>query len=412
MTTDTHVAIVGAGPYGLAAAAHLRGSGVEPLVFGTPMESWERHMPAGMRLRSGWSACHISDPRGALTLDAFEDEIGRRIERPVPIADFVEYGRWFQREIAPAPDHRKITFIRRTASGLQLELEDGDSLRARRVIVATGIASFARWPALFTSLPDGLVTHSAEHRTFTRFAGRRVLVVGGGQSALESAALLAEAGARPEVIVRSDRLTWLHGPEFRRRFGPLEPLAYPWTDVGPPGLSQIVARPGLFKTLPVRLQDRIAVRSIRPAGAAWLPDRLSEVPISTDAVPLTADTDGAEVRVRLASGAEHVADHVLLATGYNVDVRCFRFLGEDLLRDMRLSAGFPVLRGGFESAVPGLHFVGAPAARSFGPLMRFVAGTRYTSRALAASLADESPAGRETWTANRSPAKAFGSVSS
>ena len=61
-SADEQVAIIGAGPYGLALAAHLRGRGVEPAVFGRPMSFWEEHMPKGMLLRSPWRASHISDP--------------------------------------------------------------------------------------------------------------------------------------------------------------------------------------------------------------------------------------------------------------------------------------------------------------------------------------------------------------
>jgi hypothetical protein len=53
-----------------------------------------------------------------------------------------------------------------------------------------------------------------------------------------------------------------------------------------------------------------------------------------------------------------------------------------LVRSLRLVDGYPVLTAGFEASLPGLHFVGASAARSFGPLMRFVAGTGYAARAL------------------------------
>jgi FAD-dependent urate hydroxylase len=389
ITADTQVTILGAGPYGLAIAAHLRDRGIHPQVFGHPMESWKRNMPEGMFLRSGWDACHISDPRREFTLNAFESKIQQPIGRPVPLADFIEYGHWFQRQVLPTVDPRAIAMIRPASSGLDLKLEDGDTLRTGRVVVAAGIGPFARRPAPFGTLPAPQVTHSMEHRSFAPFAGRRVLVVGGGQSALESAVLLVEAGAFAHVIVRDDQVHWLHGPGFRRKFGPLEPLAYPPTDVGPPLLNQIVARPDLFKALPESLQERVATRSIRPAGAEWLRDRLAHVRISTGAVPVAAETDGASVRVRTSRGMTCTADHVLLATGYQVDVRRYPFLGDDLLRELRLTGAFPLLDRGFESSVRGVHFVGAPAAASFGPLMRFVAGSRYAAHALTAAVAGD-----------------------
>ena len=95
-----------------------------------------------------------------------------------------------------------------------------------------------------------------------------MLVVGGGQSALESAALLSEAGATVEVITRAPRIRWLQRSAWLHRY--LGAVLYPPTDVGPPGLNWIVALPDLFRRFPAATQERIAYRSIRPAGAAWL----------------------------------------------------------------------------------------------------------------------------------------------
>ena len=102
MFSDCEVAIIGAGPYGLAAAAHLRAAGVEARIFGRPMEFWRERMPTGMLLRSSWSASHISDPYGRFTLEAFEKAGGVRLPRPIPLGQFVDYGVWFQRQAVPA----------------------------------------------------------------------------------------------------------------------------------------------------------------------------------------------------------------------------------------------------------------------------------------------------------------------
>jgi len=77
-----------------------------------------------------------------------------------------------------------------------------------------------------------------------------------------------------------------------------------------------------------------------------------------------------------------MVDHVLLATGYQVDISRYRFLAPKLVASIRRTDGYPQLDSGFECSAPGLHFVGAPAAWTFGPLMRFVAGSEFTSRAL------------------------------
>jgi len=214
-----------------------------------------------------------------------------------------------------------------------------------------------------------------------------VVVVGGGQSALESAALLHESGAAVEVIVRAPRVywrrygtrlhTWLH-PQAN----PVRCLLYPPSDVGPPGLNWIVDTPELFRWLPSPVHSRIARRAIRPAGAGWLRPRMNGVRISVGRVILSASPVGEQVRLRLDDRTERCVDHIVLATGYQVDVSLYAFLTQDLLQSLRLVDGYPALTAGFEASLPGLHFLGASAARTFGPLMRFVAGTKYAARAL------------------------------
>ena len=131
------------------------------------------------------------------------------------------------------------------------------------------------------------------------------------------------------------------------------------------------------------LQERFARRAIRPAGAGWLRPRIDRATITTGRLVTSAKPMGQQVRVRLDDGTDRQVDHVLLATGYKVDISRCAFLAPELLQRLRVLDGYPELTPGFEASVPGLHFVGASAAASFGPLMRFVAGTKYASTALA-----------------------------
>lgn len=381
------VAIVGAGPYGLAAAAHLRSANVDLRVFGRAMDFWDRQMPAGMLLRSYWDGSHISDPQGNSTLDEYQRALGVQLPRPVRRDDFVNYGQWFQRRVLPDLDARRVKRIDATSKCFRMTLEDGESISAQRVVVATGIASFARRPCVFNGVSPELASHSSEHRDFGRFAGRRVVVVGGGQSALESAALLHESGAAVEVIVRAPVIHWLrYGTRLHTwlhdQANPLRRILYPPSDVGPPGINWLVDKPDLFRRLPFPLHSRIARRAIRPAGAGWLRPRMSGIQITTGRVILSANLVDRQVGLRLDDGTERRVDHVLLATGFQVDLSRCAFLPADLVRSLRLVDGYPKLTAGFEASLPGLHFVGASAARSFGPLMRFVAGTGYAARAL------------------------------
>jgi hypothetical protein len=386
------IAIVGAGPYGLAAAAHLSRAGLRPRVFGRPMSFW-RSMPKGMLLRSRWDACSIADVSGPLTIEAFEAADGSPIARPVPLADFIRYGDWFRSQALLEVDERLVERIDAGSSGFSLVLSDGEQLEFGRVVVASGIAPFAHVPSPFRELPTDLRSHTSDHDDYTVFAGKRVLVVGGGQSALEAAALAREAGADLEVIARRGRLIWLTGHRTRSRLGRLAPLFYAQTDVGPAGMSRILAVPDLFRRFPRRLQEPMARRAIRPAGAAWLSERLAGIPIRVGSAATSVNADGEGVSVTTSDGRRRAVDHVLLGTGYRVDVARYRFLSTDLARRIDQVDGYPLLGRGLESSVPGLHFLGAPAAWSFGPLMRFVSGTWYASRALTACIAVQSHRG-------------------
>lgn len=383
--TDTDVAIVGAGPYGLSAAAHLRGAGVDVHVLGDPMSFW-RSMPAGMLLRSSWTATSIADYRGPVSLDAFCAATGTSVGRPVPLSRFIEYGTWVAERIAPDVDRRPVETIDADGTGFQLVVAGGERLRARRVVIAAGIKPFPNWPTFAARLAPGLASHTGDHQDLSRFSGATVLVVGGGQSALESAALLHESGAKAEVVVRADHLNWLHGGKYQRKLGRLSPLLYAPTDVGPMGLSRLVAAPDLFRRLPRRVQNPLAYRSIRPAGAAWLGARLQNVSITMAHEVVSATGWGGGVRVTFGNGDERIADHLLLGTGYRVDITRYSFLAPSLFGRIRRVNGYPVLRRGLESSVTGLYFLGAPAAFSFGPIMRFVSGGWYAGRALAQAV--------------------------
>jgi cation diffusion facilitator CzcD-associated flavoprotein CzcO len=374
--------VVGAGPYGLAVASHLRAAGLEVRVFGKVMDFWDSHMPRGMLLRSPFEGSHIADPEQALTLHRYEDAQGSKLPKQVPLEDFVRYGQWFQRRALPDVDPRRVKEVERADDGFHVTLEDGDSLWADRVVIATGIGSFPHVPAPFEGLPSVLASHASAraNRDLSRFSGRHVVVLGGGQSALESAALLHEAGIRVEVLMRQPQprfltsrpvLDWL----MDSRFNPFQTPG----KIGPMGINWLVEHPFLFTLFPRRLQDWMAYRAIRPAASSWVRPRVQGVPIHAGQEVVAATEHGDKVRLYLSDGTEQEADHVLLCTGYKVALGRLRILSPALHRAVRTANGYPILNRGFESSVPGLSFVGASAAYSFGPLCRFVAGTRFTA---------------------------------
>ncbi len=386
--STTHVAIIGAGPYGLAAAAHLRAANIETAVFGEPMDFWQQHMPTGMLLRSSWDASHISDPQHALTLDAYERDQDIRLPKRIPLQDFVRYGRWFQQRVVPDVDARRITRIESTPRGFELWSDGSRILEAKRVVIATGLQNFANRPEPFAALPSSLVSHVSEHCDLKPFAGKSVVMVGAGQSALETAVLLHENGAQVELLARAPEVRWLGQLDWTRTLPkPLNYVFFPPSDVGPPGINWLVALPDLFRRMPRSWQNSLGYRAIRPAVSGWLRERAEPLRITAGRNVVAAVEQNGKVCLTLDDGSQRCVEHVMLGTGYNVDIARMDWLAPELVQRVQRAGGYPLLRAGLESSVPGLHFMGATGVWSFGPLMRFVAGTSYAAPALARRIA-------------------------
>jgi hypothetical protein len=341
-----------------------------------------------MILRSRRRSTHIAHPQVKLTIDDFEAGSQRRLRRPsLTLDEFIDYGLWFQKRAAPELDTRKVRRAERAGeAGFRLELETGEEVIVDRLVVAAGLFPFARRPEPFASLPAAVVSHAADHRDLSGFASRRVLVVGAGQSALESAALLHEQGAAVEVAVRGPGVHWLNPEDGPPRRDLRSRLPLPPTDVGGFATGWTAAIPSLWRALPPSLKPTISYRCIRPAGSDWLRPRLENVTLGMGAAITGAEASNGGVSVTFADGGERSFDHVFLGTGYAIDVRTYPFLAPELAREIEVENGYPRLRAGLESSVPGLHFLGAPAALSFGPIMRFVIGTWYAAPSLTRRL--------------------------
>lgn len=382
------VAIIGAGPYGLSAGVHLKAKGIGARVFGEPMEFWASKMPEGMLLRSPRVASNLSDPDKAFTLEAYEAVAKIEPCAPLPLDTFVAYGKWFRHQLGSDLDTRSVVRIDKDLPGFRLTLQDGEEIRSTHVVVAAGIGPFKKKPEVFRNFSPEQVMHCYEGRQVRKFSGKRVVVIGAGQSALESAALLSEAGAEVEIIVRETQVRWIGQHSWLHHMGPLSSMLYSSHDVGPLGISRLVAYPKIVSHIPLKIRDRIRTRAVRAAGSRWLPPRLTRVRMTIGGSVSEAREVGPELSLKLDDGTERRCDHVVLGTGYSVDVSRYDFLPGNLTREISQFDGYPRLASGFRSSVPGLHFIGATAARSFGPLLYFVAGTEFAARELTAEIAN------------------------
>jgi cation diffusion facilitator CzcD-associated flavoprotein CzcO len=379
---DCEVAVIGAGPYGLAAAAHLRAAGIETRIFGEAFSFWRDNMPKGMRLRSPWNASHICDPQQQYSLDAYCRALGIGKPAQLPRELFLDYGAWFKDHVAPDLDSRRVLRVEAAEDGFRLVLADGYSAFARRVIVATGLLGQEYRPDQFHGLPRSLVSHSCEHSDFGLLRGRRVAVIGRGQSACESAALLHESGAQVEIVCQG-QVDWIGDTNKRSALRKklralLGNLLIPPSQVGPFPLSWLIEAPGLVRRLPDELRDDTTERCLHATAADWLRPRLADVPVHDMGSMFGVRREGERIALTI-DGTTSLFDHVVLGTGYRPDLGKVGPVAA-LAPRIRTRAGYPVLSGDFESSVPGLHFIGANAVGSFGPLLRFIAGSGYAAR--------------------------------
>jgi FAD-dependent urate hydroxylase len=223
---------------------------------------------------------------------------------------------------------------------------------------------FQHRPQWSESLPAALCSHTCELVRFDDFAGARVLIVGGRQSAYEWAALAGEHGAAHVDIVHRHDV-----PRFER-------VSWKFTD---PYLEQTLLKPGWWRTLPRSEQEAIARRFWEVGRLTlewWLTprlqgDRFRRRP-GTSVVSVAAKEQG-PAQVRLSDGTELTADRIVLATGYQADLRRVPYLA-GVLGHIEVADGFPVLDETFQASLPGLYLPGFTGTRDFGPFFGFTKG--------------------------------------
>jgi hypothetical protein len=385
----SEVLIIGAGPYGLSISTHLGARGIDHLIVGRTMNTWRSHMPVGMYLKSEPEGSDMSSPQAGYDLAGYSrseriEGVGRGM--PLSIERFLDYADWYIKQLVPDVSDVTVTEIKANSGGFQVAFADAEPVVARNVVVATGVLPYFHIPAELSGLPSGLVSHTADHHGFDQFRGRRVAVVGAGSSALETAALLHEAGGEVQLVVRCP-----DSPTWGTRAKPLTPLVRIRNNKLCEGWKcPFWNSPTAFRRLPQGVRVIKARTVLGPLGAWWLKDRVEGVvEILGQTHVRAAEPSGSGVRLLLdGPGRSSLdVDHVIAGTGFRIDLARLPYLPEELRARIATVGGYPVLTRAGESTVPGLYFVGAPAAFGLGPSMRFIAGTHNVARQLTQAVA-------------------------
>ena len=374
--------VIGAGPFGLSLGAWANQHGCDYAMVGTPMQFWRAHMPERMFLRSD-ADWHL-DPSGVHTIDRFFAESGltRESQTPFPLRTYLAYADWFQQQRSIEPIDALVARLdvpSTPSDPFRVTLDTGEALESRNVVVAVGFWYFRHTPAsLAALLPPGRWGHASEAADLNRFAGCRVTIVGGRQSAFEWAALLAEAGAAHVNVVHRHQ-----SPRFAES-------EWEWI---PPLVARTEADPSWFRRLSESDQQSLSQKlwaEGRLKVEPWLQDRLRDAPVTlrpgTELSRARVDGDGG-IEIELTSGARIRSDHVILATGCKVDIYRVPFLAAGPVRDrLQVRNGFPVLDDRFQTSIPGLFITSMAAVQDFGPFFGFTVAARVSASTIGRAL--------------------------
>jgi len=366
--------IIGAGPFGLSAASFSKFHQIDYLVIGKPMAFWKENIPANMYLRSG-SDWHL-DPQGKYTIEAFLKTKNKSPEdvKPLPLTLFLDYATWFQEQQNINVLDKlivKLDYLEEDKKYL-ITLKDAKQIKAKNVLVAIGFKFFKKLPIyLIKKLPKGSFTHTCDVVKFEKFKNKSVLIIGGRQSAYEWAALIVEAGAKTVHISHRHE-----APKFAAS-------NWAWID---PIMDQMIDNPEWYKALKEKEQEEIARKFLSEDSLKlepWLLPRIDREnikiwPLSN--VVKCDESNSGQYKVHLDTGRKLEVDHIILATGYKVDINKVPFLSSgNILHKLKINEGFPELDGHFQTNLPGLYMTSVIATKSFGRFFAYIASCRTSS---------------------------------
>jgi len=362
-------------------SAYAGRKNLEHVVVGKTMDFWKSNMPEGMYLRS---ACDWHyDPFNEATIERYLEtkNLKRADVEPLALAFYLSYAEWFVKqkgiEILPAWV-QQLNYVHNTLPFFEAVLQDGKTLTAKNVVVALGFRYFKHVPEVYSALfPPGRFVHTCDLVNFASLKGKRVLIIGGRQSAFEWAALNNEHGA--EAVYLSYRHST---PAFQ---------AADWSWVNPI-IEEIVTNPAWFRRKTAEEKEQVNRRMWaegRLKLEPWLAERITKDTIKLlpqSQVTACQESPNGELEVSL-NGSTLAVDQIILATGYKVKVEQIPLLANgNLLAQLETQNGFPSLDEHLQSNIPGLFFTSMCATQDFGPFFAFTAAVRTSARLIGSAL--------------------------
>jgi len=219
MKARTKVAIIGGGPYGINNANELYSRSIDFIIFGKPFSLWFEHTQDNMAIRSDWHTSEIYSPDKRYSFlrylqDTHPGNVDQILKERIPVDIFRAYLTDVLRRLPYPIENTYVTKLARRDGGFDLMCENGSSLFTDTVIIAIGIESHKYLPSALVGLGSDLVIHAWDVKRFQRLCGKRILLIGAGQSAAEAIGVLA----------RENQISWLlrHKPIFFN-----EPISLP-----------------------------------------------------------------------------------------------------------------------------------------------------------------------------------------
>ena len=373
MQNQIPLLIIGAGPFGLAMSAHAKYLGIEHVIVGKTMEFWKEHMPEGMLLRSD-SRWHL-DPENEHTIDKFLELNGLTYNdvEPLSVQFYLSYVQWFIEKKQIEVFETYVQKLEEDTDGFKAYLDNGITIHAKFVVIAIGLQYFKFLPgSLLKDLPQGSYTHSCDFVDMKSMKNKRVLILGGRQSAFEWAALLHEAGAKAVY------LSYRHDtPQFTQS-------DWAWIN---PMIDHIAEEPLWFRELPLQEQENISKK-------LWAEGRLKLEPwlakrIKKDTIKLLPSTrllscvriESGELKIMFDKAPNITADHIILATGFKVNIHNVPFLREgNILAKLSVRNDFPEIDEYFQTNITGLFITSMAAGQDFGPFFGFTIAVRTSAK--------------------------------